>query len=744
MDPKNLLKQLGDKTLPTKLGDYEFEQKLIDVPAGDDKVQFAFGIEAKPEAFLFNDANDFDPKNPDDVLGPNSLIAFTPGSAWLKYSALAGIKTESGIEVEKLGFNFGGKGSVISTSYSKHGLNETVKDAILHNVTNFKSIFDRDQIKSLEADEAVTFTLKGSLQASVKLKWSDTFSGSLSALGELINQNQLFKIKVGAEAFASYKITITDDFTAKIICKQKGQYGIYISKSVCTNQVGSVGAKVGAEFEDKADIAKAIGHLIEGYFGMAENEIEALVEKAEEALSKKEKEALQAIGEKLGWLEENFDLVKKLKEEYENLKKKIGEKIEEWATIKVSVAFTYDYNRISTRATLLEAETNDAGIDRFHLPILKMNADALIQSHQNNEGILSNVKFNKTDVKEVIHSTGFSLGIGKWTAGSSKKISIKTEEQEDQSGFKKISYQGNRYYAEEAFGDGVNWKIDLNAQMSAFSQNKVPFANEFDYGFYVGYEWKENKLNFNECAHFTDLAAIWGIIPVEKIESEAQRLADELKTRRNIKLSCEIKVKAEAFEMILPGLAKSSKRQDFIAVALGKSMPRWGDYKTRKDIALRTQVYSALWKSYLSELDDPHPTTQLYADEAYRALRNTDKDLAEAELNYKEGVFKPYSFGSTININKNTYLAATKLADGFSLLASGNDPRSTLVHNKVIPAAFDSIEDFWRFPHHIKTLGTLLALVLDGYPTLKPFVDRTATIQYKNEQGKEMVIVIGR
>jgi hypothetical protein len=155
-------------------------------------------------------------------------------------------------------------------------------------------------------------------------------------------------------------------------------------------------------------------------------------------------------------------------------------------------------------------------------------------------------------------------------------------------------------------------------------------------------------------------------------------------------------------------------------------------------------VYGALWKSYLSELDDPHPTTQLHAEKAYHALLKADKDLAEAELNFGKGVFKPYSFGSTINVNKNTYLAATKLADGFSLLASGNDPRATLAHNKVIPAAFDSIEDFWRFPHHIKTLGTLLSLVLEGYPTLKQYVDRTASIQYIDEQEKEIVIVIGR
>jgi hypothetical protein len=280
--------------------------------------------------------------------------------------------------------------------------------------------------------------------------------------------------------------------------------------------------------------------------------------------------------------------------------------------------------------------------------------------------------------------------------------------------------------------------------MTAFSQNQIPFANEFDYGFYLGYEWTERRLELNECAHFTDLAAIWGIIPESEIDKEAQRLFKELKDFSDIKLSCEIKINAGAFEPLLPALAKSFKNLDTVAIALGKSMPRWGDYKTRKDISSRTQTYGVLWKSYLSEGDDPHPNTQLYADEAYRKLKSVDPELANAEMNYKEGVFKPYAFGSIINNNSGTFIRTKKLADGFQQLVNGNDSRSTLVYDKVIPKAFDNIEDFWRLPHHVKTLGTLVAMVLGGYPSLKNFVNKTASIQFKNNEGKDIVMIIGK
>jgi len=125
-------------------------------------------------------------------------------------------------------------------------------------------------------------------------------------------------------------------------------------------------------------------------------------------------------------------------------------------------------------------------------------------------------------------------------------------------------------------------------------------------------------------------------------------------------------------------------------------------------------------------------------------LKSTDPELANAEMNYKEGVFKPYSFGSIINNNSGTFIRTQKLANGFAQLTDGNDSRSTLVYDKVIPKAFDNIQDFWRLPHHVKTLGTLITMVLDGYPSLKKYANRTANIRYNGIDGKEIVMVIGK
>jgi hypothetical protein len=746
MKPEDLLKTLGDKTHPTKLGEQAIEKQLIELPENGDKLLFSLGVESNAELLLFNDSNDFGSENPDGVLGleTNSLIKFDPTSAWLKYSTTAGLKTESGLKVESLGFSFGGKSSVQTTSYRKHSPTETLGGALLLDATPFKTIFSAKQVKELQPGEAVTFSLSGELNAAVTVTWSDIFSANLSILGELLNQNQLFKIKIGAEASASYKLKITDDFSAKIVCKANNVFGIYISKSKSTNQIGSIGVKVGAEFENKDEIKKVLTNVVEGYFGVAENQIQNLVAKVETTLTESEKEVLLLIAAQVGWDTKAVGLLDSLKTKYQEVKDSLSKKIEELATLKVSAGFKYDYNRISTSSILFVAETDGTGIDRFHLDILKMNVKPLIDSIRRTESVLKNPEFIMTDILKVITSSGFSIGFGKWTAGSDKKTEIKKIEQEDQSGHKKISYKGNRSYSEDVFGDGVKWKIDLNAEMTAFSQHLIPFANEFDYGFYLGFEWTEKILALDECAHFTDLAAIWGIIPESKIDAEAQRLYAELKDFREIKLSCEIKINAGAFEPILPALTKSFKNQDIVAFALGKSMPRWGNYKTRKDISVRTQTYGALWKSYLTEKDDPHPNTQLYADEAYRKLKTIDPELANAEMNYKEGVFKPYSFGSIINNNSGTFIRTQKLADGFTSLTSGNDSRSTLLYDKVIPKAFDNIQDFWRLPHHVKTLGTLVTMVLDGYPSIKQYVNRTASIKYKSKDGKDIVIIIGK
>ena len=145
-------------------------------------------------------------------------------------------------------------------------------------------------------------------------------------------------------------------------------------------------------------------------------------------------------------------------------------------------------------------------------------------------------------------------------------------------------------------------------------------------------------------------------------------------------------------------------------------MPRWADYAVRKNIPLRTQYYGQLWAAHLKERESPEENSQLNADTAFKLLKGIDASLAKAERDYQTGVAKPEAFAFILNKNPQTFLRGIDLARGFEQLAQGKDSRSTLLHNKVIPSAFDHIENFWLYEHHLKTLGTLLAMVIENYP----------------------------
>lgn len=744
IDPKNLIKELTNKELPVSLGEYTLDKpELIEKKLKQDKLIFSFGVTGKAELSIFNDANDFDPQTPDEVLGmPPAIVPFDKNKTWLKYVTSVGIKTESGLEVEQLGFSISDKRSVYSSVYRVHAPSEIVGEAILRDLASPKTIFSDKHIQALAVGEAVTFNLAGTLEASLKITWSDIFSANLKALGELLNQQKLFKIKIGAEASASFSVKVEDSFEVKIARQSKSVLILNISKTKSRAKTGSVGLKVGAEFENNADIEKVLSSLIEGIFDTTENKLKNLINKKVSELTTKDTDELKRIADRLGILQDG-SILTKVKEKYDELQTTLKDKIKELAQLKVSAGFAYDYSRIKTGYVLLEAKITDEGISRFHTDILKRDAKPLILSVLNQEGILTDAKFVQNEITEKIHSSGFSIGFGKWTASNKKKIAIKEEEQLNEKGDYKLAYEGKRSYSEKAGGDSVQWKIDLDAEMKTFSPHPVPYANEFDYGLYLNKEWVEKRVTMSEVERITDQAAVWGILPEGAVEIEAEKIYEVIKDARNVTYSCEMKIASLAFEPMLPALVSASQSTTMMATALAKAMPRWANYAVRSNITLRTQYYSQLWKAYLADGSNPEENTQLLADAAYRLLKKVDPDLAEAERDYRHGVTKPQAFGFILNVNPRTYLSQQRLTSGFQRLLDGNSANSTKLHNTVIPKAFDEIEDFWRHSHHFNTLIALIAMIAESSPLLQQYIERTAVIKYKSENGKEMAMLIG-
>lgn len=746
MDIKDLTKTLDSKDLPVSLGEKELDKPtLVDKAVKGDKLTFSFGVEGKALVEIFNDANDLDPKNPDDILGgAEAPVPLDVQKAWLKYTASVGIKTESGVSVDKLGFKFSGKRSVTSSVYRIHKRTEKLKDALVADLTgDFKSVFSGKQIQSLSVGEAVTYRMDGSLSAGVTVTWSDVFASNIGLFNEFVKTQDLVKIKVGAEASVSFQVTVEDSFNLKIFRKTPKLLGIHVAKAKSSALTAGLSVTVGAEIENKDEVKAILGTLVEGVFDESEKRIEALITKAEDKLSAADKQTLEKIRERLGWLQDENPL-KKLQKEYARFKDKIVDKVKDLAEKKIAAGFKYDYQRLKTTTVLLEADMTDDGIDQFHTDLLKMNVQPVLQSVLKKEKFFSNAKFLRKEIKEKTHATGLSIGFGNWKASSDTKSTIEEVKQLNEQGQVSIAFEAKRSYSEKAGSDGIAWKIDMDAATPVFSTNAIPFANEFDYGFYLALEWTEKKLELEEVERLTDVAAIWGILDEQKVEAEALSIFNSLEEATSAVLTCELTVKPQAFEPVLPALAQAAGDMDTLAFALGKSMPRWGAYRVRRNIAERAEYYGQLWRSFLEEGNNPHPNTQLYADEAYRLLRTVDPKLADAEQNYRSGLFKPASYGSILNNNTGTYFRSQRLQKGFDQLAKGNDARATVKYTKVVADAFDAIEDFWRRPHHVKTLGTLLAMVLKGYPALQQYVEATATIQYTDKKGKEKVLVVAK
>ncbi len=739
---KYLNHQLDSGEIPVALGEYNFDKPaIVEEKYARDKIHFTFGVNGTAHTELFNAASDFDKENPDTLLGIEepALIIFDPSHAWLKYSAEVGIKTESGIDVNNFGFGFSADRKISSSVYRKHLPTEKLEAALLSDATNFKSIFSSRQIKSLDIGEGVSLSFGGTIQASIKVKWSDVVSAGLSSFNSIITNLPIIKIRMGAEMSAGFTIKIEDSFNVFIARKSKSVFTIHIKKNKTSTKGASIGAKLGAEVENSEEFANVLTRLVEGLIGEPESRVKKIIEKASSKLSEDEKKIIDQIADRFGW--EGPGTFNKLKDNYEKIKTGIGEKLIALSESKVQASARYDYNRIDTRSVLFSAEINEEGIEKFHRDLLKMKVDTLQDSVRKKENLLKNATFLNTDILEVNSTTGFSIGFGKWKASTEKDRKFKIIEQENETGKRKVAYDSKRSYTDAAFNDSRKRNIDLCAETPDFTSSDL--ANAFDYSLFLGWQQQEKKISSGKLAKFLDMACVWGIIPEPIIEEKTREWTTELRNTRNVQLSCEFRIDHLGFEMMLRALAKFCKEEKLVAKALAKALPPWDAYVGRNDIKNRTELYAPLWLEYLQK-GSPYQEGHVFANSAYWNLKGADKKLAEAERDYKKGITKFDSFGFILNTNPNTRQALERLASGFERLANGNDAKSTLSHKKVVQQAFEDVESFWRHSHHFKTLGVILAMTIDDLPLVKPYVSRTLQIKFKDKNGMEQVELIGQ
>lgn len=730
-------KKLNDPTLPIDLEPLTWEKpELIEETIANKKVSFVLGADAKVGVSVFNAESDTDPS---EVFGkaPDALIPFSTSNAWLKYAATCNIKVKGGLDIKSVGFEMDLAAGLEAYVYRKHGATELLKEAQASDLQSVKTIFSKAHIKELAIDEAVGLEFAGKLGASISVLWSDVWSSQLSVLADLLDTNELIKLKVGPEASIKASIQIADTFRTQVVKKSAQKYQLLIKRNQSKKWTAGIALEVGIEIENPEVITNRLDALFEEVFEVNFTRLKELVKK-KAALTDAEKLIIKTIADRLGWKEETA--FAQLKEKLDSLNQNLRTKVEEAITTKVKAGFKYEYLRVSEREDLFSATLSEAGLEEFHLDLLRANVSPLIAHtlQQPVSNLLSDVKFLRKDIKKRERSSGFSLGFGSWVATNQNKVSMVQTTRTTEKGIQ-VGYQGQRSYEDGVGSSKRKWFVDFNAEMPHISnQPSTPLASEFDYSLYLQYEWTEKKFKPANVDSFLDLCRLWNVISEGQWPALKAQLERDLDSASAITYACTATYPHELFRVMVAAMGNTTAQLDQVFYqALGAALPYWAPYPIRMDIEKKALRYAPVWKEFIETESD------LPQEIAAECLKEFDKVLAEKERNYApNGVINFDSFAFAAKHNAQTRRRWKSFCTGVQELSKAIDRQAIQLHDPVINNAFQKMEDLWLFPHHVKAFGNYLVRIADQYP-LRTQAVNTARVSY-TKKDKEQVLIIGK
>lgn len=714
-------KRLDDKSIrsePFKLG--------IEKPFSFEELgaTFTIDVSASGEIQVINSPDDKDDdhiigvpsKDEKDVAKLEPQIEYSNEWAWVKYGLNAGlkggIKDKSGIELKSIGFDLSAAKNVTLNSYRKHerSNDSTAEKDVLSDLNSFKFVTSLEDILALKIDEALSMQVGGFLKGGISLKWADIFTGNLGQLGKLIGVEEVIKIEVGASAEVSFNWSLEDDFVLVFSRVDDDKFRLGVKKARSKKMGNEISFGLSAKFADEDAIAEVLDNVYEGLVGEKLTKVEEILAKVnpekfinDQKIGDNEKDIIIKVMERLK-LNHLTDILDLLTEKLDKLKKDVKSAIEKIAKTKVELGFSYEYNRIETNATLLQAILNKKAVEKYHKSLIKQQLDGLLNDIRNNgDGVVLERFLNEKSL-EIKEAWGASLGIGKWTLSGKDFKKIKSITRENINGNKQIIFLGTRGY-EDRIGDKiVTFSVDFNAEMKRFSRFSEPFASEFDYDFYLLWRWQKPKIK--DLPVILDHAALWKAFSTDEEGEYLAKLEEELHGKDDFEISCHLQFEPHVFEKLLPFISKKDNHQ--FAQALGAAMPFMEEYSLRRFVDLREKYYGPLWKSYLEQWNimDENFFAKLAGDN----LKKINKKIARKERDLWKKLL-PQTFAGIISLN-NTGPLWNTFCRGAEMLADAVFNREKCCD--VINDSWELMNDFCEVAFHVRAIGAYLLNIAEN------------------------------
>ncbi|MCP3963692.1 MAG: amidohydrolase family protein [bacterium] len=703
---RELLDQVASRTLAEGL-DVDLEGDLDDLGSSfrGGTIGFEAGAGLAVKVFNAETFGDDAATDQDGVLLPHPdgeseierlgrQVEPADGRAWLKYRVEARLAGD--LDVESVGLGVNAEKSVVLTDYRAHRPDETLREAIRSDLTRPRFALSRSDVRRLGDGDAVGFELRGKLGGRVTLSWRDVFTSGIDVLAGVIPGASTIAVRVDAAASITARVTLEDDF--RVVFSRHGedfQAAVRKVKARGASFTGSL--EVGVELDDPGVVRDALDQLVAEAVGEDLGALQALLERPE-AGSSAEEELLDQLEERLqaAGLDEVRDALASLQD-------RLTSEIDDIARARIKAGFVYEYRRMETHATLLEARFPGEVLEHVHHQLVQGDLTGVLERAAEENPQVELCQFLRQRELTRRHSWGFSLGP---LAGTDERKSVLREHQdaEDQ---KMIAFLGTRGY--EASWDGAalwGWSVDLRADMAEFES--APKIEDFEYGLAVEMTWNRRltKTALRQCI---DAAVLWRALPegVDAFAAAEQRFVEAGLRDKRVPIALELVFDHQALGSLLPTAAAAG--DDKLAAALAAAMP-YRKSASHGDPETRREAYEQTWFEYLRA----EPARQeierdwaLLSSKRLRASGLIHQALME-HGNDNRWRDRLWTFGGMITINGSPSARLRDFRRGLRLLSAALGAGSDEPPESIETRLFQPLQRFWQQTHHVRALGVLL------------------------------------
>jgi hypothetical protein len=550
---------------------------------------------------LFNSKDDNDSAG---ILGTKSSdaqnlspsIIYNKQSCWLKYAVQASLKGTADHSLSDLNIGIDSSASLQLSAYKQHQPDKKIASSLASDLTSIPLITDISDILALKPEEAVALDAEANLSAQASFTWSDVLAQSVSTLSQWLEQGELLNLKIDASVSAKINLTIEGGF--KLVFSRdantQDKVRLAMKKSTGTNVTGTLGAGISAQLANPDDFKLVYTDVLNAIFDEPLSVIEQIEEGTSvEGLPEVVQDAANKLKNRLG-----ADDLDTLKQKISDIRTKLEGVITKAASTKAELSFTYEYERLSTHQSLAELLIDDNMLGEVHKNALSAKLLDITAMADGNGIKLERFFYQKST--EIKSSWGFNLGFGSWSALSRDYGQMKIVESRNAKGDRKLSTIALKGYKSSWGSDKRDFYVNFEAKMNEFlDKNQNPRVSDFNLSLSVLHTFETETLSNKEATLAMDSAAVWGVIPSDMIEDEAQSLVNTLSDARNIKIIYSLNIPDESFIKVLAVLAKGEQNQ--IARSLASALPPMRVMRnTRSTPALREYLYAATLEDFIS------------------------------------------------------------------------------------------------------------------------------------------------